>query len=108
MPPFLRQICKIPRTPRTGVHSGSTDDGGGDLEAELARDDRPLLLAQRVPVPDGARQRHGLGLPGGAVGEYERRFERVCRGGVVSVLQRAVEAALEVRLDARLLAERAV
>ena len=64
--------------------------------------------AQRVPVPDGARQRHGLGLPGGAVGEYERRFERVCRGGVVSVLQRAVQVALEVRLHARQLAERTV
>ena len=44
-------------------------------------------------VPDGARQHHRFRLPGGAVGEYERRFERVCRGGVVSVLQRAVEAA---------------
>ena len=89
-------------TPRTGVHSGSTDDGGGDLEAELAREDRPLLLAQRVPRADGARQRHGLGLPAGAVGEDERRFERVCRGGVVvSVLQRAVQAALEVRSHAR-------
>ena len=83
------------------VLSGLAGDGGGDLGAELARDDRPLLLAQRVPVPDGARQRHGLGLPAGAVGEYERRFERVCRGGVVSVLQRAVQVALEVRLHAR-------
>ena len=47
--------------------------GVGDLPAQLARDDRPALLAQRVPVPDGARQRHRFRLPGGAVGEDERR-----------------------------------